>query len=64
MDDLLMLPITHQGQELEFEVRVYQYGYIHRVEVQIGDIAFSLNSMRSNITARWLTRNKWNKARS
>jgi hypothetical protein len=39
MDDLLVLPITYQGQELEFEVRVYQYGYIHRVEVQIGDIA-------------------------
>ena len=39
MDDQLILPLTYQGQELEFEVRVYQYGYIHRIEVWIEGIA-------------------------
>jgi hypothetical protein len=39
MDDQLILPLNYQGQELEFEMRVYQYGYIHRVEVWIGAIA-------------------------
>jgi hypothetical protein len=39
MDDLLVLPLSYQGEELEFQVRVYRYGYIHRVEVMIGDIA-------------------------
>jgi hypothetical protein len=39
MDDLLMLPLTYQGREMEFEVRVYQLGYIHRVEVWVEDIA-------------------------
>ena len=34
-----MLPLTYQGKELEFPVRVYQYGYIHRVEVSVEDIA-------------------------
>ena len=38
MDDLLVLPLTYQGKELEFEVRVYQHGYIQRIEVQIEDI--------------------------
>jgi hypothetical protein len=39
MDDLLVLPLTYQGTELELPVRVYQYGYIHRVEVLVEDIA-------------------------
>ena len=38
MDDQLVLPVTYRGEELEFEVRVYQFGYVHRVEVLIGDI--------------------------
>jgi hypothetical protein len=38
MDDLLVLPLSYQGKELEFQVRIYQYGYIQRIEVLIGDI--------------------------
>jgi hypothetical protein len=32
------LPITYQGKELEFETRIYQFGYIHRIEVLIDDL--------------------------
>jgi hypothetical protein len=39
MDDLLVLPLSYQGEELEFECKVYRFGYIHRVEVWIEDIA-------------------------
>jgi hypothetical protein len=39
MDDLLTLPLTYEGKEMEFEVRVYQYGYIHQVEVWVEGIA-------------------------
>jgi hypothetical protein len=38
MNDQLVLPVTYMGEELEFEVRVYQFGYAHRVEVLIVDI--------------------------
>ena len=34
-----MLPLSYQGEKLEFECRVYRFGYIHRVEVLIDDIA-------------------------
>ncbi|WP_426671906.1 hypothetical protein ACPPVU_11775 [Mucilaginibacter sp. McL0603] len=39
MGDLLVLPLSYQGEELEFGVRVYQLGYIQRVEVWVEDIA-------------------------
>ena len=39
MGDLLVLPLSYQGEELEFGVRVYQLGYIQRVEVWAEDIA-------------------------
>jgi hypothetical protein len=39
MDEWLTLPVTYQGKDLEFEARVYQYGYIHRFEVIIDGIA-------------------------
>jgi hypothetical protein len=39
MDDQLMLPLNYQGREMEFELRVYQYGYIQRVEVLVEGIA-------------------------
>ena len=39
MGDLLMLPLTYQGREMEFEVRAYRLGYVQRVEVLVEDIA-------------------------
>jgi len=33
-----ILPITYTGIAYELETRIYQYGYIHRVEVMIDNI--------------------------
>jgi hypothetical protein len=35
MEELLNIPVTYQGKELEFEGRFFAYGYIHRIEVNI-----------------------------
>jgi hypothetical protein len=34
--DELVLPLTYNGKEIELPVKIYSYGYIHRVEVVIG----------------------------
>lgn len=38
MDEWQTLPITFQGEDLEFETRIYQYGYIHRIELIVDGI--------------------------
>ena len=35
MDDLLVLPVEYRGESLEFETRIFSYGYTYRVEVDI-----------------------------
>jgi hypothetical protein len=37
--DELMLPVNFNGEDLEFPVRMYAYGYTFRVEVLVGDTA-------------------------
>lgn len=37
MDELMLLPVTYLGEELEFEMKLQQ-GYIPRVEILIDDI--------------------------
>lgn len=38
MDDTFMLPVTYQGEELEFESRLLTLGYIHRFEVDVNGV--------------------------
>ena len=35
--DELTLPLTYNGEELEFPLKMYPYGYTFRVEVLISD---------------------------
>jgi hypothetical protein len=35
--DELVLPLTYKGKEIELPVKIYPYGYIHRVEIAIED---------------------------
>jgi hypothetical protein len=37
MEEAMLLPVDHTGEELEFEMKIHQ-GYIPRVEIIIGDI--------------------------
>jgi len=36
MDELL-LPVVYEGEELEFPVMMYPYGYTFRIEVKVGE---------------------------
>jgi hypothetical protein len=38
MDDLIIIPITYLGKELEFEGKFYPYGFIHRIELNLNGI--------------------------
>lgn len=38
MSELLSIPVNFQGNELEFEARFFDYGFSHRVEVNINGI--------------------------
>ncbi|MGF7082802.1 hypothetical protein [Mucilaginibacter sp. UYCu711] len=51
MDEPMLLPVSYQGEELEFEMRLQQ-GYIPRVEILIDGIPVSLKRMIRVITGR------------
>lgn len=37
MDESFYIPVTYQGNELEFEARLIQTGYLHKIDVQVND---------------------------
>ncbi|EOR95938.1 hypothetical protein ADIARSV_0888 [Arcticibacter svalbardensis MN12-7] len=41
MDDSFYIPINYQGNELEFEARLVQTGYLHKIEVLVNDLLIS-----------------------
>ena len=38
MDDYFIIPVSVDGQELEFEGRLLLQGYIHRIEVMVNEV--------------------------
>ncbi len=37
MDNQIEIPVTYRGKELSFKAKVINYGYIHKIEVQLND---------------------------
>ena len=38
MDDLITIPVTYLGKELEFEAKFYPYGFIYRIELNLAGV--------------------------
>ncbi|MDB5023808.1 MAG: hypothetical protein JWP78_1563 [Mucilaginibacter sp.] len=38
MEEPLLLPVTYQNKDLEFEFSLQRYGYIRRAGVKIGEV--------------------------
>lgn len=63
MDNALTIPVDFNGEELEFEAVFHQFGYVHKIEVNVNGISVMFEpdeerNYRALISEEQLNKNK------